>query len=69
MANPTVPERLATLETPVATGQHDVSTSKTDVKLLLLSDARGAGILSFFGRLAPWIAICLALAAFIIPRA
>lgn len=57
----TTPERLAVLETDVATIKEDVGEIKADVKALLRSDAARSGIVTFIRAIAPWAAIGLSI--------
>lgn len=66
MAPLTTPERLATLEEKVSNIERDTTTIKGDVKLLLLSNAKGASIRAFIASGAPWVAILIATVAVIV---
>lgn len=43
--------------------ESDVAEIKADVKTLLLANASGSGVLSFFQRIAPWAAIAMSILA------
>lgn len=42
------------------TVKSDVAEVKRDVKTLLASNASSLGIVAFLGRIAPWVALCVA---------
>lgn len=56
-------ERLAIVETKVDLMGVDVTEIKGDVKTLLASSSASAGVGSFIGRAAPWVAMIVAIAA------
>lgn len=62
----TILERLATLEVKVGNIEQDATTIKGDVKLLLLANAKGQGVLSFISRVAPWAALSAAIAGLVV---